>query len=286
MIRPAFLPFLLFASCAAPAPAPEGGEIRLLVRADDMGVSHGMNQGCLRSVQSGIARSIEVIVPGPWFSETVKMLRDHPGIDVGVHLCLTSEWENLKWGPLTHAPSLVGADGAFHPMTRQRKDFPPGTGFLEGGPKPEEVERELRAQIEQAVKRLPRVTHLSAHMGAAVATPELRAITEKLSKEYRLPLAPPDLKRVRGFGGHSKSAAEKERGLVKILRNLGPGTWLLITHPATDAPEMKALGHLGYENVGEDRHGVSLALTSPRVREVIRSRSIRLVSYADLAANR
>jgi len=256
-------------------------DVRLLVRSDDMGAAQSINEGCVRSVLDGIARSVEVIVPGPWYPQAVRLLKEHPRIEVGLHLCLTSEWEDIKWGPLTHAPSLVDVDGHFFPTTRQRKEFPPNTGFLDAGPKPEEVERELRAQIERIKRDLPRVSHMTAHMATAVATPELRAIVEKLSAEYKLPFEHGELKRVR-WGGAKKSAEEKENELVEALRALGPGTWMIVEHPATDTPESRSLRHIGYTNVAEDRAGGLRALTSPRVKDVVRERNIRLIRYADL----
>jgi hypothetical protein len=265
-------------------PPQEPAEIRLVVRSDDMGVAQAVNEGCLRSCTDGIARTVEVIVPGPWYVEAVRLLKDRPEIDVGLHLCLTSEWENVKWGPLTKAPSLVDADGHFFPMTRQRKDFPPNTGFLDAGPKADEVEGELRAQIERLRRDLPRVSHLTAHMGTAVSTPEFRAIVQRLAEEYKLPLEAPALKPIRGFGGARKSAAQKEADLAAILENLGPGTWLIVEHPATDTPESRRMGHLGYENVAEDRAGVLHAMTSERVKRIVRERGIRLLGYRDLAA--
>ena len=173
---------------AAPDPAPAPTEIRLLVRADDMGVAQGVNEACVEACKAGVARSVEVIVPGAWFLDAVRLLKENPDIDVGVHLTLTSQWERVKWRPLTHAPSLVDADGYFRPMTKQRPDFPPDTGFVDAGPKLDEVERELRAQIEVARRHLgpDRVTHLSAHMGAATATPEIKAVFDALAKEYKL----------------------------------------------------------------------------------------------------
>lgn len=257
-------------------------EIRLLVRADDMGAAQAVNEGCLRSAVDGIARSVEVIVPGPWYRQAVQLLKDKPDVDVGLHLCLTSEWEELKWGPLTAAPSLVDAHGRFFPMTRQRKDFPPNTGFLDAGPKPEEVERELRAQIETIKRDLPRVSHLSAHMGTAVSTPELKALVQRLAVEYALPLEGPGLKPLRGFGGAKKSGEQKESELVALLGKLEAGTWLLVEHPATDTPESRGMGHLGYTNVAEDRAGVLRAFTSPQVKEAVRARGIKLISYRDL----
>lgn len=257
-------------------------EIRLLVRSDDMGASHGITAGCLESCVNGIARSIEVIVPGPWFPETVKRLKEHPEIDVGVHLCLTSEWENVKWGPVTRAPSLADARGYFHPMTRQRKDFPPKTGFLDAEPKLEEVEAELRAQIETAKRLLPNVTHLSAHMGAATASPALRELTETLSKEYGLPMSLPGLKRMRGVWKRGMTGPERAEAMARAIRELGPGTWMFVEHPATDGPEMRAIGHKGYEDVAADRAAVLHALTSDAVKAAVRERGVKLVSYADV----
>ncbi|HEX7900397.1 MAG TPA: ChbG/HpnK family deacetylase [Planctomycetota bacterium] len=257
-------------------------EIRLLVRSDDMGVAQAVNEGCVRSCVDGLARSVEVIVPGPWYPQAVRMLKERPEIDVGLHLCLTSEWEEVKWRPLTHAPSLVDAGGHFFPTTRQRKDFPPDTGFLEAGPKPEEVERELRAQIEKLKRDLPRLSHMSSHMGTAVSTPELKALVQKLGAEYGLAVETSNIKPVRGWSGARKSGEQKEADLVDVLQKLEAGTWLIVEHPALDSPESRAMGHRGYTNVAEDRAGVLRALTSPRAKEVVKTRGIKLISYADL----
>jgi predicted glycoside hydrolase/deacetylase ChbG (UPF0249 family) len=199
---------------------------------------------------------------------------------VGVHLCLTSEWERCKWRPITHAPSLTDENGYFRPMNAQRPDFPPNTGFLEARPKLEEVEQELRAQISLAKRHIPQVSHVSAHMGTAVITPELRALTERLAKEYGLRLEQTDLRYAAGFRG--KTAAERERSLVELLDKLGPGLWLLVEHPGADTPEMRALGHVGYYDVAAERDAVTRAFTSERVKQVVQRRGIQLLSYGDL----
>ena len=258
------------------------GAIRLIVRADDIGSCHTANMACIQSYREGIARSVEVMVPAPWFNEAVKMLKQNPQYDVGVHLTLTSEWDNVKWGPLTEAPSLVDAQGHFYPTTSQRKDFPPNTGFLQGKPKRAEVEKELRAQIELAKAKIPQVSHLSAHMGTATCTPELRKLVEKLAKEYELPIATPGVKPVRGFYNNKKKGMDHEAALVRALEELTPGTWLLVEHPGLDTPEMRAIGHKGYEDVAKDRAGVTKAFTSNKVKQVIARRGIQLISYVDL----
>jgi len=264
--------------------AAAADEIRLLVRADDMSAAQAVNEACVRTCTQGIARSVEVIASGPWFLDTVRLLKENLGIDVGVHLCLTSEWERVKWRPLTAAPSLVDADGYFFPTTRQRADFPPNTGFLDAKPQPEEVERELRAQIERVKRHLPgRVSHVSFHMGAATATPELRAITTRLAKEAGLGMEYPALKDFGRWSGSTLSAEEKEQNLVKRLEELTAGDWLLVEHPGLDTPEMRNIFHKGYETVAADRAGVTHAFTSAKVKDVIARRRIKLISYADAA---
>jgi predicted glycoside hydrolase/deacetylase ChbG (UPF0249 family) len=261
-----------------------GAEIRLLVRGDDMGVAQALNEACIRCYTDGIVRSVEVIVPGPWFLDAVRLLRETPGLDVGVHLALTSEWERVKWRPLTAAASLVDADGYFRPMARQRPDFPPDTGFVDANPKADEVERELRCQIEMARRHLgDRVSHVSAHMVAAFETPELRALTERLAKEYGLRMEDAGLKVAGRFGDNRSTGEQREEALIALLEGLQPGEWLLVEHPGADTPEMRQIGHQGYENVAADRTNVARALTSVRVHEVIARRKIELIGYADVA---
>lgn len=261
-------------------------DIRLIVRGDDIGCCHAANVACIRSYRQGIVRSVEVMVPCPWFNEAVEMLNKNPGLDVGVHLTLTAEWDGCKWGPITRAPSLVDPQGSFFAMTGARKGFPPKSSFLEAGPKIEEVERELRAQIELAVKRIRNVTHLSCHMGTASCTPQLRALVERLAREYKLPVGAPGAKRAGGFGGSHTTAGQKEAAMVKILEGLQAGLYLFVDHPGLDTPEMRAIGHPGYRHVAADRDGVTRAFTSERVEAVIKARGIKLISYGDLYRDR
>jgi predicted glycoside hydrolase/deacetylase ChbG (UPF0249 family) len=266
----------------AARPGGGPGPIRLVVRADDIGSCHTSNLACIQCFQEGIVRSVEVQVPCPWFNEAVKLLRENPTCDVGVHLTLTSEWENYKWGPLTQAPSLVDGQGNFRPMTSQRPDFPPGTGFLESGWKIDEVEKELRAQIELAQKLIPQVSHLSSHMGTPTCTAELRTLVQKLAQEYKLPIETPGARHVPWMVDSKASAEQREAALVRALEGLRPGAWIVVEHPGLDTPEMQALGHKGYWEVATHRAGVTKAFTSPKVKEVIQRRGIQLTSYRDL----
>ncbi len=108
------------------------GETCLLIRADDISMAHAANDACIAVYEKGICRSVELMVPCPWFAEAALLLRERPEYDVGVHLTLTSEWQHLKWGPLTCAPSLVAKDGYFYCTfwkgTEDEKTFRTPTG--------------------------------------------------------------------------------------------------------------------------------------------------------------
>ena len=149
-------------------------DIYLIIRADDIGSSHAANLACIKSYQEGIVKSVEIMTTCSWFPEAARMLRENPEYDVGVHLTLTSEWDNVKWGPLTTAPSLVDKDGYFFPKTRTPADSPERTGFWDETVSLDEVEAEVRAQIELAVSNIPQVSHISGTWAAAIRGPRGR----------------------------------------------------------------------------------------------------------------
>ncbi len=256
---------------------------RLIVRGDDMGYSHSGNEAILKCYKEGIETSIEVIVPSPWFPEAAKMLADNPGVDVGIHLALTSEWDNVKWRPVSDCPSLRDEDGHFFPMIQRNRNYPMRS-LVEHEWKLAEVEREFRAQIELGQKRIPRVSHVSGHMGCTGLSPAVRELTRELTKEYGIDIEPSELgvKSI-SYAGPKKTPDEKRERFLKALAALDADqTYLFVDHPGLDTPELRAIHHIGYEDVAADRQGVTDVWTDPRVREFIRSKGIKLISYRDL----
>lgn len=259
------------------------GEIYLIVRADDIGMARAVNQACIDVYTKGIAKTVEIMVPTPWFEEAVVLLNQHPEYDVGVHLTLTSEWQNLKWRPLTHCLSLTDENGYFHPSIWKSK-VPGATFLLENKWELEEIEVELIAQIELAKAKLPHISHFTGHMGCSSANSKIKKLVDKLAKMYDIDieLEEYDLKRMKGFGGSSLTAEEKIDNFISNLDELTPGVWLFVDHPGYDTNEMKGVGHVGYENVGFDREGVTKAFTSQRIKDAINERGIKLVSYKEV----
>lgn len=262
-----------------------GEPIRLIVRGDDIGSSHAANLSCIESYREGIVRSVELMVPCPWFPEAVKLLNENPGLDVGVHLVLTSEWENMKWRPLTHAPSLVDADGFFHPMVWQNPNFPPNTSIQNADWKLDEAEKELRAQIEMALRHVPRISHLSSHMGFGGLDDRLRALVGRLAKEYDLEMDTRALgfKPFRGWRS-ADTAEERIEQFVRNIKSLEPGIHVFVEHPGLDVPELQAIGHVGYEHVARDRDAVTRVFTSPEVRQAIQEKGVELISFREAKA--
>lgn len=256
-------------------------EINLIIRGDDIGSSHAANIGCIESYTDGIMRTVELMPPCPWFNEAVEMLNENPGLDVGIHLTLTSEWSKYKWRPITNCPTLTDEAGNFFPMVWKSDNFPPKSSIQESDWNLEEIEQELRAQIELSLKHVPFISHVSGHMGFASLDPKIGEVVKKLAKEYNLDIDMSSVDRFPGWGRDTKPEDRIDK-FCENLEKLNPGTYLFVEHPAKDFNEMKPIGHKGYETVARDREWVTRVFTSEKVINTIEKKGINLISYADM----
>ena len=110
----------------------------VIITADDFGLCHAANVGVIESMTTGLATSASLLVPGPWAKQAAATYR---GQDLGVLLAITAEHELLRFGPITHAPSLLGGDGGFAGSVADALDH----ADLD------EVRKECRAQLERAI---------------------------------------------------------------------------------------------------------------------------------------
>ena len=256
--------------------------VRLLVRADDVGSSWASNIGCVKACRDGIARSVEVMMPCPWVEHAAALLQRHPEIDVGIHLTLTSEWDAMKWRPLTRAGSLVDDDGYFLPLLMPRPgDARPN--LLESRWSVDDVAAELRAQIVLGLAKFPTASHVSAHMTRYLS--EFHAavgdVVSELCEEFGLrnDTQGRQVSQFQGYAKFPRDAGVRIRSFVDQLRQLEPGDHIFIDHPACDTAEMAAIGHAGYEDVREDRSSCLEVLTSEAVRHAVRDLGITLIDY-------
>jgi predicted glycoside hydrolase/deacetylase ChbG (UPF0249 family) len=206
------------------------------------------------------------------------MLNENPKLDVGIHLTLTSEWDYIKWRPLTECPGLTNADGDFYPMVWLNENYPPNSSIAEANWTIEEVEKELRAQIELSLKYLPQISHLTTHMGFENYDPKIKELVKSLAKEYKLFV---DMGNVKRFPGWDRNKPLESRidQFCQNLKNLTPGTYLFVEHPAKDHPEMQPVGHARNRSVAKQRDMVTRVFTSAKVKETIKEKGIELISY-------
>jgi predicted glycoside hydrolase/deacetylase ChbG (UPF0249 family) len=258
----------------ATAEAPE-----LLIRTDDVGMSHTVNLGVRKLIETGIPFSASVMIACPWYLEAAEILKDNPQVSVGIHLMVNSEWEQYKWGPVlgqSAVPSLVDENGHFFSTIPELLSNEPDLG---------EVEAELRAQIERAKRAGLDIDYFDYHMGAVVSTPEMLEIVERLAKEYRVGLA-------RYFEEPSASLwhVEPDKKLSTLLdvvdkARKGKPT-LVVIHLGMETEEMNAMIDINNPNdpyrVAKHRQAELQAMVSPAFRKAVAERGIGFVTYGDL----
>src|SRR3954465_683280 len=215
----------------------------LIVNCDDLGSSHAANVGVYEALREGVATSATLMVPCPWARDAAGRYR---GEDVGVHLTLNAEYDLYRWGPITHAPSLLDGDGGF-PRT------------VEDGGDPadlDEVRRELRGQVERAIYWGFDVSHLDSHMGTLQLRPEFFDVYLEMAVDFALPLrmAGGAAQARVGFPFRDLAAAEgvvfpdhfvmspmgARRTIERLLFDLRPGVTEVYLHPAVDTDELRS----------------------------------------------
>lgn len=263
----------------------------IILHADDLGVSHAENEASINALEHGSVSSASIMVPCPWFPEIAAYAAAHPMADFGLHLTLTSEWKYYKWrpvAPLASVPHLVNQYGFMYSAVDSVVNLSNS----------EEVEAELRAQIERAKQFGIPFTHFDSHMGTLYAKDDYLKVAMKLAAEYKVPLMlsnqiltandesatgneaiildsvyvenPPDFK------------AGAEAFYTNILNNLKPGVSLIILHAAYDNSEMQAvtIDHPDYGAAW--RQADYNFFTSATCRQLLQRNHIRLITWREI----
>lgn len=269
----------------------------LIIHGDDAGMSHSANRGTIEAMEKGIVSSASIMVPCPWFKEIAEYAKSHPDRDFGIHLTLTCEWDHYRWGPVTsrdEVPSLLDKEGYMWGSTEEVAEHA----------KAEEVELELRAQIERARQFGVPITHLDTHMGSVVSRPDLAAIYLKLGIDYDTPILfvsrmdPQLVKEHPALAAAGMLMAQKLRqhqlplldSLVQFygaqpgktrrqvyletLRDLPPGVSQLIVHCGYDDHELRAITSSASRR-DEDRS----VFSDPEVIEFVRKQGIQVITW-------
>lgn len=188
----------------------------LILHVDDAGMSFDSNEGTINAMTKGVANSCSVMMPCPWVPAFVHYLKQHPQTDAGLHLTLTSEWSEYRWAPLSGKSAVPG-------LTDSEGDLWPTVEDVVKHASADEVEKEIRAQIDRARTMGFEPTHFDTHMGTLLATAAFTERYIKLGIEMHIPVMVPV--------GHStlikkqmnlpESQLQQMRAIGKMLWNAG-----------------------------------------------------------------
>src|SRR5918911_2173876 len=149
----------------------------LVIHADDLGMAHSVNRATFEALEKNWITSSSILVPCPWFPEVARFAAEHPDADLGVHLAVNSEWTAFRWGPVSPADavrSLLDKDG-YLPLEETA---------VVANARPDQVDRELRAQIDRAKAAGVNLTHLDSHMATLFRSPALQKVYLQLGSTY------------------------------------------------------------------------------------------------------
>jgi chitin disaccharide deacetylase len=278
-------------------------DARLVIfHADDIGMCQASIDAYADLVDFGLITSAAVMIPCPWFPAAAAYCRDHPSVDMGVHLTLTCEWDHYRWGPVSTrdpASGLLDDEGYFHRTNEavwQQAD-------------PAAIRREIEAQLKQALAAGIDVTHIDTHMGT-IANPAYISHYVALGMEYRLPLLSlrqdeaalaahgmsqesitavmqlqRELERIgvplidQHYGMPLENVAADRVGQVKAaLKSLPPGITHFIIHPARDTSELRAITPDYWRGRVADYH----AFMSDELAQFIRDEGLHPIGYRTL----
>lgn len=276
----------------------------LIVNADDFGMCRAENAATQELLVDGYITSATVMVPCPWFVEVAQFCKAHPELDVGIHLTLTAEWKNYKWGSVVSSnlvKSLLTPNGY----------FPDDVSWVESHAQPDDVERELRAQIDRAIQFGIRPTHIDNHMGSVYGLVTGRHFLDvifKLSAEYQLPfrlprqlsdkykttLPPERIEMINGLVDelvrkgfvlqdyletveHGDDYGSTVEVYYQLFRNLKPGVTELYIHAAKPTEEMKAISNVWYHRDWDYR-----LFMHPDSKKYLDELGIKLIGWREL----
>jgi predicted glycoside hydrolase/deacetylase ChbG (UPF0249 family) len=247
---------------------------RLIVNADDLGRTHGINTGVFEAHRLGIVTSATAMVNYESIREAASMSRENPKLGIGLHVALTGGRTAL---PSSRVPSLVGKDGA-------QPAKPEGLS----GARSAEIAAEVEAQFRKFIEVFGRKpTHLDSHHHSH-RLPDVFEAVSSLARREGLPVRNAggsmveDLKKAglrtndafeEGFFDKGVSLAN----LLRIIDTLPQGSTELMCHPAHEDAELAASSSYAAVRVVELK-----TLCAPEVKAALARGGVRLIAFSEL----
>jgi predicted glycoside hydrolase/deacetylase ChbG (UPF0249 family) len=283
----------------------EPGAKVVILHIDDTGMSHASNKGTIRAMDEGVATSCSIMMPCSWVSEYYHYLQKNPNADTGLHLTLTSEWAEYRWGPLAGkaaVPGLVDKEGCLWGSVEE----------VIANATPDEVETEIRAQIDLAQTMGFEITHLDSHMGTLFASPLFLQRYVQIGIEYQIPVLlpgghmhyisqenPMPKEMVQGIAKQLWDAGlpvvddifadtygwkglDKTDNYIELLKNMKPGILEVVMHCSDPDDEIFPI----ITDSSVLRKGDMLAMMDPKFKAFIEKEGIILTTWRELKARR
>lgn len=275
----------------------------LIVHADDVGMCYAAHAGSIEAMLKGSVSSGSVMMPCSWAPATIQACKEHPELDMGVHLDLTNEWKVYRWGPVAGAnlvPKLVNDEGYLWPGVMDV--------YRSVGDSIDQVEIEIQAQIDLARKLGLEATHIDSHMGTLYYNEAFFKATCNLALKNDLPfmafnvtddvmsqaqsllpfydkamvekLKAAGFPLLDGFEGQEFVGETYEEGFqnyVDYLTDLKPGVNLLILHLGIDSEEFKHV--TGRHSARDQQYRI---FTDPKMAEFLKRENIQLLTWREL----
>lgn len=282
---------------------PAGTKV-VIFHVDDAGMSHNSNMGAIRALEDGVATSTSVMIPCSWVPEFADYFKDHPEIDAGVHLTLTAEWKKYRWGPVSGKPVVPGLTDSDGYLWRSVSD-------VVAHATADEVEAEIRAQIDKALAMGIKPTHLDSHMGTCFQPGYLdRYIKVGIEKQIPILIMGGHMQYIGAEAGPLKPLVksiaqtvwdaglpviddlvtqptraddydQRKAELIKLLRDIKPGITEIIVHCTV---QTEVFSHIS--GSGPTREAELRLLTDKDVKEFIESEGIVLTTWRELKKRR
>jgi len=264
----------------------------LIINCDDMGMNYAANMGGIEGMEKGLITSGTVMTPCPWFSQIAEYSRKNPLKDLGVHLTLTSEWRQYRWGSVESKDKVKGLIDLDGYLWRSVKE-------VYAHATTQEALIECRAQIQKAIDAGIPVTHIDSHMGTLQENPDFLKVYVQLAVEFNLPLRmsaqatmevrnQPNLREelVRKglvFTDYFISPDSKEYKEVKpywtnVIKNLKPGVTELYIHASIRSDEIKLISSTAEKRALE----AECFTIDPDIKQLIKDQGVILIGYRPL----
>lgn len=265
----------------------------LILHADDLGMAHSIDRASFEALQDHDVSSASAMVPCPWIVEVVEFVNKHPEADIGLHLTLNSEWFTYRWGPVaarSALPGLLDPQGYFYYQS-------PGT--VEKG-QAEEAEKEIRAQVEHALRLGLQPTHLDAHENTLYERRDFFQALLRVAQEYHLPIrAPQNEPWAKGWASalspqvfnldglfvlHDDAKPDHwEQNYLRMLDQVKPGLNEMIFHLGYDDPELEAITAGYNHHEAKWRQRDFDAVRSAEFKEALQRNHILVITWREIA---